>query len=170
MIIPSNSLRCHIKCCCMLARRNSPFLHFTEQLFRTAFESWSWWRGWVDVHTQNILFNSFVYRLIILMFIVDDWGLKTWFLTPLAKPTTPQEVRYNLKHACVHWVVERTIGLLKSCWMCLDAAGGMLLYRPEKESDCFSMLCTAQYHNDTGCTYSLWTTRPAWTCGWQDAE
>lgn len=28
--------------------------------------------------------------------------------------------------------MERTIGNLKGCWMCLDAVGGQLLYKPEK--------------------------------------
>uniref|UniRef100_A0A672JXS8 Putative nuclease HARBI1 n=1 Tax=Sinocyclocheilus grahami TaxID=75366 RepID=A0A672JXS8_SINGR len=60
------------------------------------------------------------------------YGLKTWLMTPLANPTTPQEV-------------QRTIGLLKSHWMCLDAAGGMLLYRPDKI--CQIVLACCVLHN-----------------------
>lgn len=82
-----------------------------------------------------------------MMLVVGDrgYGLKTWLMTPLANLTTPQEVRYNLKHARARSVVERTIGLLKSRWMCLDAAGGMLLYRPEKI--CQIVLACCVLHN-----------------------
>lgn len=82
-----------------------------------------------------------------MILVVGDrgYGLKTWLMTPLANPRTPQEVRYNLKHARARSVIERTIGLLKSRWMCLDAAGGMLLYRPEKI--CHIVLACCILHN-----------------------
>ncbi|KAJ8348787.1 hypothetical protein SKAU_G00273760 [Synaphobranchus kaupii] len=43
-----------------------------------------------------------------------------------------EELRYNLAHGRTRSVVERTIGLLKGRWRCLDASGGKLLYKPEK--------------------------------------
>ncbi|KAJ8364596.1 hypothetical protein SKAU_G00078220 [Synaphobranchus kaupii] len=45
-----------------------------------------------------------------------------------------EEQRYNLAHSRTRSVVERTIGLLKGRWRCLDASGGKLLYKPEKET------------------------------------
>uniref|UniRef100_A0AAV2JX84 DDE Tnp4 domain-containing protein n=1 Tax=Knipowitschia caucasica TaxID=637954 RepID=A0AAV2JX84_KNICA len=53
-------------------------------------------------------------------------------MTPLTNPQTPQEVSYNDKHARTRSIIERTIGILKGRWMCLDTAGGKLLYKPEK--------------------------------------
>ncbi|KAJ8381024.1 hypothetical protein SKAU_G00018020 [Synaphobranchus kaupii] len=43
-----------------------------------------------------------------------------------------EELRYNLAHGRTRSVVERTIGLLKGRWRCLDASGEKLLYKPEK--------------------------------------
>ncbi|KAJ8335832.1 hypothetical protein SKAU_G00391740 [Synaphobranchus kaupii] len=66
--------------------------------------------------------------------VIGDRGypLKTWLLTPFADPRTAEELRYNLAHGRTRSVVERTIGLLKGRWRCLDASGGKLLYKPEK--------------------------------------
>ena len=53
-------------------------------------------------------------------------------MTPLTNPQTPREVSYNEMHARTRSTIERTIGILKGRWMCLDTAGGKLLYKPEK--------------------------------------
>ena len=53
-------------------------------------------------------------------------------MTPLTNPQTEQEVAYNERHARTRSTVERSIGLLKGRWICLGAAGGKLLYKPEK--------------------------------------
>ncbi len=95
-------------------------------------------------------------------------------MTPLANPRTPQEVRYNLKHARAHSV----IGLLVGCaWMQLveccstgqrkNILGTLLL--PKKPS-LFTPTQLAQHCNGTGCTGSLWTTHTARTCGWRGAR
>lgn len=41
--------------------------------------------------------------------------------------------------------VEQTSGLLQSCWMCLDAAGGMLSYTPEKVFQIILACCVQNY-------------------------
>ena len=52
-------------------------------------------------------------------------------MTPFRNPQTPGEKRYNLAHARTRGVVERTFGLLKSRFRCLDKSRGTLLYSPE---------------------------------------
>ncbi|KAL7825854.1 hypothetical protein SRHO_G00335920 [Serrasalmus rhombeus] len=58
----------------------------------------------------------------------SGYPLKRWLLTPFPKPT--EERRYNDVHTLTRSVVERSIGLLKGRWRCLDASGGRLLYNP----------------------------------------
>ncbi|CAL9696489.1 unnamed protein product [Knipowitschia caucasica] len=41
--------------------------------------------------------------------------------------------------------IEHTIGILKGCWMCLDTAGGKLLYKPEK--GCRIIMACCILHN-----------------------
>ena len=66
-------------------------------------------------------------------------------MTPFANPQTPQEVRYNTIHALTRAVIERTFGQLKGRWMCLDTAGGKLLYAPEKV--CKIIMACCVLHN-----------------------
>ena len=60
------------------------------------------------------------------------YAVAPWLMTPLYTPMTQQERAYNNSHVATRSVVERTIGLLKGRWLCLDIAGGKLLYKPEK--------------------------------------
>uniref|UniRef100_A0AAV2JKC6 DDE Tnp4 domain-containing protein n=1 Tax=Knipowitschia caucasica TaxID=637954 RepID=A0AAV2JKC6_KNICA len=48
------------------------------------------------------------------------------------KPSDSSGSVYNDKHVRTRSIIERTIGILKGRWMCLDTAGGKLLYKPEK--------------------------------------
>ncbi len=66
-------------------------------------------------------------------------------MTPVANPQTRQEQSYNYRHVCTHSVVECTIRVLKARWMCLDFAGGKLLYTPEKA--CLITMACCTLHN-----------------------
>ena len=60
------------------------------------------------------------------------YAVATWLMTPLYTPQTQQERAYNESHVATRAIVERTIGRLKGRWLCLDTAGGKLLYKPQK--------------------------------------
>ncbi|XP_054635986.1 putative nuclease HARBI1 isoform X1 [Dunckerocampus dactyliophorus] len=75
------------------------------------------------------------------------YALAPWLMTPLNNPQTPQEQMYNQKHTRTRSCVERTIGILKGRWMCLDTAGGRLLYKPEKV--CRIIMACCVLHNIT---------------------
>lgn len=79
--------------------------------------------------------------------VLGDSGypLKRWLLTPFPNPQTPEQRAYNQRHSQARAVVERTIGLLKGRWRCLDATGGALCYRPEKV--CKIVRACAVLHN-----------------------
>uniref|UniRef100_A0AAR2IZC1 DDE Tnp4 domain-containing protein n=1 Tax=Pygocentrus nattereri TaxID=42514 RepID=A0AAR2IZC1_PYGNA len=79
--------------------------------------------------------------------VVARYGypLKRWLLTPFPNPQSTEERRYNDVHTLTCSVVERTIGLLKGRWRCLDASGGRLLYNPEKV--CRIVRACAVLHN-----------------------
>ncbi|XP_061074476.1 putative nuclease HARBI1 isoform X1 [Conger conger] len=59
--------------------------------------------------------------------------------------TSAEERNYNMRHSQARAVVERTIGLFKGRWRCLDATGGKLLYKPEKV--CHIVMACAVLHN-----------------------
>lgn len=50
----------------------------------------------------------------------------------LATGTFQREFGYNTVHSHAQAVVECTFDMLKGRWLCLDAAGGRLLYLPKK--------------------------------------
>ncbi len=66
-------------------------------------------------------------------------------MTPPANPQTRQEHSYNRRHTVTRAVIERTIRVLKARWVCLDTAGGKLLYTPEKV--CQIILACCVLHN-----------------------
>lgn len=47
-------------------------------------------------------------------------------------PATESQGQYNQAHAATKSVIERTFGILKSRFRCLDESGGCLLLSPEK--------------------------------------
>ncbi|KAJ1150652.1 hypothetical protein NDU88_003442 [Pleurodeles waltl] len=61
----------------------------------------------------------------------QGYGIQPWIITPFGNPSTAAERAYNEAHRRTHAIVERTFGILKSRFRCLDITGGSLLYSPE---------------------------------------
>ena len=71
--------------------------------------------------------------------IEDGWLLgdsgyaqEPWLMTPFLEPQTPSQRRYNVAHKRVRSTIERTIGIMKSRFRCLDQTAGKMLFRPER--------------------------------------
>ncbi|KAM4691050.1 putative nuclease HARBI1 [Rhinophrynus dorsalis] len=71
----------------------------------------------------------------------SGYGLKTWLMTPVENPTTAAEEKYNTAHQATRSVIDRTFGMLKSRFSCLDKSKGVLLYTPEKVCKIFFVCC-----------------------------
>ncbi|KAJ1192329.1 hypothetical protein NDU88_001640 [Pleurodeles waltl] len=61
----------------------------------------------------------------------QGFGIQPWIMTPFGNPSTAAERAYNDAHGRTRSIVERTFGILKSRFRCLDITGGSLLYSPE---------------------------------------
>nr|XP_023680798.1 putative nuclease HARBI1 [Paramormyrops kingsleyae] len=71
----------------------------------------------------------------------NGYPLKTWLITPYIMPTTVREISFNRKHTETHAIIERTFGLLKMRFRCLDKSGGALQYSPQKVAAVFVACC-----------------------------
>ncbi|XP_029452655.1 putative nuclease HARBI1 [Rhinatrema bivittatum] len=69
------------------------------------------------------------------------YPLKSWLMIPMASPNSAAEMRYNRAHRRTRAVIERTFGILKSRFRCLDRSGGCLLYSPSKVCEIFLACC-----------------------------
>ncbi|KAJ1123431.1 hypothetical protein NDU88_001900 [Pleurodeles waltl] len=61
----------------------------------------------------------------------QGYGIQPWIMTPFGNPSTAAERAYNEAHRRTRSIVERTFGILKLRFRCLDITGGSLLYSPE---------------------------------------
>ena len=64
----------------------------------------------------------------------SGYGLKSWLMTPMSRPVTNQDRKYNVAHRKTRCLVERAFGTLKSRWRIIDHTGGRLCYLPGKVS------------------------------------
>lgn len=93
-------------------------------------------------HDSFILTNSNIYELfdsreIGIGWLLGDSGypLRPWLMTPMLNASTEAEERYNRGHMRARCVVERSFGLLKSRFRCIDNSAGTLLYGATKSCD-----------------------------------
>ena len=71
----------------------------------------------------------------------NGYPLKTWLMTPFLMPATVREMAFNRKHTQTRSVIERTFGILKMRFRCLDRSGGTLQYGPQKVAAFFVACC-----------------------------
>nr|XP_054767429.1 putative nuclease HARBI1 [Lytechinus pictus] len=76
-------------------------------------------------------------------FFIGDSGypLQPWLLTPILRPRTPEEERFNTSLCKTRVCVERAFGLLKSRFRCLDNTGGILCYPVERTCKIIMTCC-----------------------------
>ncbi|XP_069057943.1 putative nuclease HARBI1 [Pleurodeles waltl] len=105
-----------------------------------------------SVHDSYIMWNSNVPHIMVRLhteraWLVDDSGYPNlpWLLTPAKYPATPGELHFNEAHGRTRRVIERTFGLLKARFKCLDLSGGALLYSPHKV--CQITVARCMHHN-----------------------
>ncbi|XP_043544956.1 putative nuclease HARBI1 isoform X2 [Chiloscyllium plagiosum] len=70
-----------------------------------------------------------------------EYPVQPWLMTPLRHPRTEAEHRYNEAHSKTRITVERTIGILKQRFRCLDRSRGALQYSPHKVSRMIIACC-----------------------------
>ncbi|XP_078097950.1 uncharacterized protein LOC144511457 isoform X2 [Mustelus asterias] len=105
-----------------------------------------------STNNAYILQNSQVPNLFQLQPQLEGWilggrsyPLRTWLLTPVRRPCTKAERRYNSSHSSTRTAIRQTIGLLKRRFHCLDRSRGALKYDPTKVSQ-IAVVCCA-LHN-----------------------
>ncbi|XP_029443008.1 putative nuclease HARBI1 [Rhinatrema bivittatum] len=69
------------------------------------------------------------------------YGCKPWLLTPLQSPQTAAKKHYNEAHVSTRNMIERTFGVLKGRFRCLDHSGGALQYSAEKMANIIVACC-----------------------------
>ena len=67
---------------------------------------------------------------------------RPWLVTPVQRPTTRSQRRYNFSHSSTHTTVQRSIGMAKQRWHCLRCC---LRLQPQKA--CKVILVCFMLHN-----------------------
>ncbi|XP_065941636.1 putative nuclease HARBI1 [Magallana gigas] len=75
----------------------------------------------------------------------SGYPLRLWMLTPVLNPTTRPGERYNASHIRTRNTVERSFGVLKSRFRCLDTSGGSLLFTHEGMQS-YGGCCSSAHH------------------------
>ncbi len=77
-------------------------------------------------------------------------------MTPYLMPATIREMQFNRKHTQTRCVIERTFGILKMRFRCLDRSGGTLQYSPQKVAAFFVACCVLHYISiNQGCVVDI---------------
>ena len=86
-------------------------------------------------HDSFILENSALKNMFETVAIGEGWllgdsayPLRLWLFTPVVKPTTEAAEQYNRGHIKTRNTVERSLGVLKSRFRCLNTSGETLFY------------------------------------------
>ncbi|XP_041052557.1 putative nuclease HARBI1 [Carcharodon carcharias] len=100
-------------------------------------------------HDAYILRHSQMPRLFIAPAWLDGWllgdkeyPLKRWLMTPRGHLWMPVKERYKRSHASSRAIIEKTVGLLKMRFHCLDCSGRSLQYLLENISLMVVVCCT----------------------------
>uniref|UniRef100_A0A803JG76 Putative nuclease HARBI1 n=1 Tax=Xenopus tropicalis TaxID=8364 RepID=A0A803JG76_XENTR len=86
---------------------------------------------------QSALYHAFETGQMPHGWLLGDAGYPCtrWLITPIHRPRSRAECAFNQAHMRARSVIERTFGVLKSRFHCLDKSGGSLMYSPTKVSN-----------------------------------
>ncbi|KAJ1138347.1 hypothetical protein NDU88_004734, partial [Pleurodeles waltl] len=78
------------------------------------------------------------------------YAVHSFILIPYLNPATPSERRYNAAHRRTRRAIERTFGLLKSCFQCLHKSGAHCntVWKPPAKSWPHAQCCTTSQQQE----------------------
>ncbi|XP_072254313.1 putative nuclease HARBI1 [Pyxicephalus adspersus] len=104
---------------------------------------------------QTALYQKFISGEMPEGWLIGDkgYGQLPWLMTPVRHPRSQAEHNYNKALHKSRGIVEQTIGLLKTRFLCLARPGGELLYAPWKAARIIMACCVLHnlcvHHEDT---------------------